>query len=334
MLTDLWLIAQLLLQICSLFLLSYATIYALKIVVKWRATVADEEQLLLEKQSYLVGTLAQVVLFFQILGLIFFIFTANIHLPTLIKGAMCAAGVLDSNKFGKPLLYVKLSSLFIYLSFMIYEYLDKSEPAYPLTPKKYFWLFPSLVLLFVDFLLQINFYSHINPDRIVTCCSLNFISENENNNLLLGNQNLTKISLLLFGLFFVLLNLFYGFFRATKKEQKKIIYLQFFLGICYLILAIFTLQHFFVKYIYGIPTHNCLYDLFLPHYYGVGFLLFGLYYLIFTALLFKVILTQQQNLLISNYQSKIKFIDFLVIIFLWLSLLIPAWFWLTWKGNL
>jgi hypothetical protein len=332
MLTDLWLIAQLLLQTCSIFLLGYSTFYALKIVRKWQVNTINETQLLLEKQNYLVGTLAQIVLFFQLLGLVFFIFTANIHLPSLIKGAMCASGVLASNEFGKPLLYIKLFSIIIYLVFMIYEQLDNAEPAYPLTPKKYYWLFPSFLLLLADFVLQINFYININPDRIVTCCSLNFIASNNTNTLLFfGNQVFTKISLVIFVILFVILNLL---LFVLKQKNKKINYIQFLIGALYIGFAIATLQEFFVKYIYGIPTHNCLYDLFLPHYYSIGFLLFGLYYLIFVGLLFKIILVSQQNLLITNYQIKLKSINLLIFVALLLSFIIPVCFWLLWEGNL
>lgn len=353
MLTDLWLIAQLLLQICSLFLLSYACVYAIIIVRKWRIDEVDETQLLLERQSYLVGTLAQVVLFFQLLGLIFFVFTTNSHLPTLIKGAMCAAGVLEANEFGTPLLYLKISSIFIYITFLIYQYLDNLEPAYPLTPKKYFWLFPSFVLLLADFFLQISFYYHINPDKIVACCSLSFVGESSKANIFIENQQLTYITLTIWIILFVihvayLVAVAAGFspqayvkndiLRTKVRSYNNIysnIYFEICVGVCYIGFSIWTLQHFFVKYIYGIPTHACLHDLFLGHYYGIGFLLFGIYYGIAMALIFKLVLKkQQQNLVYGNYQNKIKFANKLIMVFLWLSLLIPCWFWFKWNGNL
>lgn len=330
MLTDLWLIAQLLLQICSLFLLSYACVYAIIIVRKWRVDEVDETQLLLERQSYLVGTLAQVVLLFQLLGLIFFVFTTNSHLPTLIKGAMCAAGVLEANEFGTPLLYLKISSIFIYSTFLIYQYLDNLEPAYPLTPKKYFWLFPSFALLLVDFFLQISFYYHINPDKIVACCSLSFVGESLKANLFIENQQLTYITLTIWITLFIIMQ----FLRYLKNLIANIS-IEICVGICYIGFSIWTLQHFFVKYIYGIPTHACLHDLFLGHYYGIGFLLFGIYYGIAIAIIFKLVLRkQQQNLVYGNYQDKIKFVNNLIVVFLWLSLLIPCWFWFKWSGNM
>ena len=75
--------------------------------------------------------------------------------------------------------------------------------------------------------------------------------------------------------------------------------------------------------------------MFLGHYYGIGFLLFGIYYGIAILLIFKLVLQkQQQNLVYGNYQDKIKFVNNLMMLFLWLSLAIPCWFWFKWSGNL
>jgi hypothetical protein len=352
MLTDIWLIAQLLVQLCSLFLLGYACLRAIEILRKWNSNYTDEIQLSLEQKNYLVGVLSQVILFFQLLGLVFFVFTLNIHLPNLVKGAMCANGVLTANEFGSPLLYLKISSIFVYTTFLCYQYLDNQTPYYLLTPKKYWWLLPSFAFLLADFILQILFYTHIIPNRIVTCCSLNFTSTQTTNNLLVNSLSFTNTSIFLWLfcgilLLFLLLLPFYKHKKLQSQTiQSQVIfgskkYNWFVLGIAilYVFLAIWLLENFFVKYIYGIPTHACLHDLFLPHYKSIGFLFFGCYYIILVGaswlLINKNQLTKIPSLSKTNHTKVITpKITMIVSIALVLSIVIPLFYWLSWRGEM
>jgi hypothetical protein len=336
MLTDLWLIAQLLLQVCSLFLLAYAVVYAANILRYWQPSIADEKQLLLERKNYLVGVLSQLVLFFQFIGLIFFIFTLNTHLPTLIKGAMCASGVLQANSFGLPLLYEKTGGIFLYIIFLVYQYLDNTEPSYPLTPKKYWWLLPSFVLLVTDFTLQILFYTNIEPNRIVTCCSLDFITGDKNNSLLIGNQDDTKIKIgiwLVVALLLVFQIIQQKSQDITKKQTLKAS-LQLLTSIAYIILSIDLLKNFFVKYIYGLPSHACLHDLFLSHYNSIGFLLFGAYYALLICIIFTFILKIETKNLAITHQSLYKKLNLIYFMSLIITVFVPLLYWWQWKGEL
>jgi hypothetical protein len=328
MFSDIWLLAQLLLQVCSLFLLVYATVFGLQLVWKWQAEKADETQLYLEHKNYLLGAITQLVLIFQLLGLAFFMLTTNIHLPSLIKGAMCASGVLAANEYGFPLLYTKTGSVFVYILFLILQYLDNQEPAYPLTPQKYIFLFPSVLLLASDFVLQILFYAHINPDRIVTCCSLTFITETQDHTTIFAAENLIKPFLAFFVLLFVV-NLVLIF----SKQAKKVIY-QLFATFFYVALAIFCLKYFFVKYIYGLPTHSCLFDLFLPTYYGLGFVIFASYYILLAAILFKIMLYWNRKQLQNLHASSLQTANVVIWVALLASFLIPVGYWFFWEGNL
>ena len=123
---------------------------AFRIIRLWSADTTTELQLYLERRSYLIAFMVQFVLIFQILSLFLFLYTVNNHLPGIIKGAMCATG-----SFGMLMimdivhLYLKSAGIIIYAAFLILNYLDNSEPAYPLTPIKYWLVFPAFLL--VDF---------------------------------------------------------------------------------------------------------------------------------------------------------------------------------------
>jgi hypothetical protein len=331
MFTDVWLLSQLLLQICCFFLLLYAVVYATELVRHWQPALADERQLLLEHKNYLLGAISQFVLLFQVFGLAFFMLSANVHLPSLIKGAMCASGVLAANEYGYPLLAVKTGSIGVYSLFLCLQYLDNQEPTYPLTPKKYIFLFPSFVLLLLDLTLQVLFYEGINPDRIVTCCSLTFLGNPPNETSLLTVSNLVKPVLLLFTASFVLLVA-----MLLKIGNKKLqnIYFQALVVILYLASAVFSLKHFFVKYIYGLPTHNCLFDLFLPIYYSVGFIIFGAYYCLLISFLFKLLLHFNQKYLQNPQEVLLQTLNRNVLWATLLSFLIPVFYWCLWTGNM
>ena len=145
MFTDYWVIAQLWAQGCALMLLLYASFFAVRSLRFWVGESDSALQTNLERQNYLMSAIMQVGLWFQALSLLMFLHTVNEHLPPLIKGAMCATGTLGINAWGYPLLGLKSLAILVYAIYLFINYLDNQEPAYPLTPHKYWWLFPALL---------------------------------------------------------------------------------------------------------------------------------------------------------------------------------------------
>jgi ABC-type transport system involved in cytochrome c biogenesis permease component len=74
-----------------LLLLLLAAVLGLKILFRWDITSSSEEQLDLEKKTYLVSTLVQYGLLFEVVSVFLFIYTAD-DLHNLLVGAMCATG--------------------------------------------------------------------------------------------------------------------------------------------------------------------------------------------------------------------------------------------------
>lgn len=320
MLTDYWVIIQLLAQICSLILLAIALRFGIISIRFWNAKNANEEQqITLERQDYLVSSIAKMVLSFQFLALLMFLATVNLHFPNLIRGAMCATGTLSANNFGYPLLFLKLFFVIFACIFSGIQNLDSSQPAYPLSPQKYVWLFPSFLFLLADLVLMFAYFSNINPDLITTCCSLNFVTDSENH--FLDSGHFLKEILLLFAISYIFLMIF-----ALKKKAI----LQFFSGLIFVFSAIYTLKYFFVKYIYGLPSHFCLFDLFFANNFYVGYLFFGLYYFLLKSLI--------NNILYHIFRKKLNLdlpkTNIYVLIYATLIFLIPTFYWLFWKGDL
>lgn len=289
MLADQWVLIQLFSGVISTVLLGYAVFFAIKIHKNWKINSRSDTQIALERQSFLISIIARYVLFFQVILLFVFIQTVNVHLPGLIAGAMCADGVLTVNPYGMPLLYLKSIGLFFYMAFIFVNYLDESEPEYPLTPSKYIWLYPAAIILLIDNGLSFAFFGQIEPDVIASCCSVDF-SQNwlensaETGRVLFNSEIYFYASLLLV--------------LVTSVGKLKNNWINFIAVILFVLFAVISLKNNFVKFIYGLPSHNCLFDIFWGQYNYIGFILF--------LLLFCVVFTSLAGFLLLLLKNKLR----------------------------
>lgn len=267
MFADHWVIALLVGQISSLGLITIAFFQALPIMRFWSADSGSEQQIDLERKTYLISAVIRYVLIFQIIALVLLLITVNNHLPGLIKGAMCASGTLNLNDFGYPLLYLKIAAIFFYGVFLFMNYLDESEPEYPLTPQK-FGLLPAIfILLLADVALMLNYFGRIEPDIIATCCSISFsLSGRPGDGTLLEGQWIETALPLFYALGFLLI--------LSLLTDKIKAYVGLLLTILFIAVALYALKFHFVKFIYALPSHNCLFDIFWAQYHYIGYILF------------------------------------------------------------
>ncbi|MGF1534795.1 MAG: hypothetical protein ACFCUI_13915 [Bernardetiaceae bacterium] len=328
MLTDYWIVALLVGQTCAFVLMASAVFHAGHILRTWRKHTYDETQLWLERKSYLVDVLLRVVLSFQVLSLVLFLFTINYHLPPLIEGAMCGTGTLALNEHGYKTLFIKIFAIFIYLLFLFTQSLDESEPESPLTPIKYIFVFPALLLMTWEGVLMTQYFAGIDPDVIATCCSVSdILATDTDTSSFLSTGAYTYHALMGFvNLAFVLGYLLY--FSGRRYFWHLLI------GLVYVGMAAYSLKYFFVKYIYGLPSHTCLFDLFFVKYYGVGFLIFGSYFVLIGSLLFLVLIRFFRPILQQNTWVREKRLRYLALFALSVSFVVPVVYWLLWEGIL
>ena len=354
--TDTWIIAQVLSQSCCFVLILMILNTIFKIIKKWNTSSSDETQINLERRTFLVGAVLELVLIFQSFSLIAFLITINEHIPSLLRGAMCATGALEANQYGYPVLYLKIGSLFIYSSFLFLHFLDKKEPTYPLTPQKYYLVFPAFLCVSTELILMLLYFWNINPDLIATCCSVNFFSQEVD-----GINFLSSSEFLNEGIFvwiltgsilgvYLIINLLknnksyknnksnYQLNHQLTKRSVFSTLLLFTNGILYLILSIYVLKFFFVKYIYGLPSHLCLFDIFFQKYNYIGyFIFFNLFFVslfLINKLIFELVkyklnakFTTNYSLFWTNYQRA-------TLLFWILSWLIPCLYYFAWEGSL
>jgi hypothetical protein len=324
MFTDYWVIAQLLAQVSAFVLLLYGSIFALRSLRYWVSESDTSLQIDLERQNYLMSTIMQVGLWFQILALLMFLHIVNDHLPPLVKGAMCATGTLGVNSWGYPLLYLKALSILVYAIYLFINHLDNQEPAYPLTPYKYVWLFPALLLAIIDIYMLSQYFTNIKPDLIATCCSVDFTAENRTFYGIViqeGRQVIFAVWIVSFCLLLV------GNFINAWSKSILLACLSIVLAGIYTTSSIYTLKYEFVQYIYGLPSHLCLFDIFWGKYYAVGYILFGAYYSIILSALGFLVVRASLPRLHHSPTLLLKKLHFILFLGLMISFGLPFVYW-------
>jgi hypothetical protein len=269
------------------YLLSEAILYLLLLVAfvatagllkKWDFDAFTTEQFTLENRSYLIMTIVFFVMVLKILLLPYFIYTID-TLSDLIPGAMCGAGVIKANRYGDPLLVVKITVLFLSGLWLSLNRLDMTEKNYPYMRLKSWFFIGIFFILSMEFLLDILYFTHIETTNPVSCCSVIFGQNGGANGLPFG-LDIPKL-LLLFYMLYVL---------TVLTVMNGMALVSMVSSLLFLVLAYYAVVYFFGTYIYELPTHKCPFCMLQDHYYYVGYfiwgsLLLGTFYSIDSALM-------------------------------------------------
>lgn len=326
MLAHPFIIALLLSQLSVAVIVTYAAwkgVYALR---HWSASSFAARQLTLERENYLLGAIVQVAVGAQILSLVLFVWLINSYLPDLIRGAMCGAGALEANEYGYPLLYIKTITLPLYAFYLLLQFADNQAPDYPLTPFKYYFLLPVVAAILAETWLMTAYFFRLSPDVIVTCCSVDFLTSPSPAAAFLSSGNFLQIALWAWGITGALLA------AADWRKPFLPLWLHGLLILAFVALSLYTLKYFFVKYIYGLPSHLCLFDLFLPHHHYIGYVLFSLYYILIISMMLSIAMPVLQKRVRQTLPSVQLWVN-LRLVALLLSLLIPLAYRVLWPHG-
>ena len=244
-------------------LLFIAFLSTAAILRRWNFDAFTSEQFTLENRSYLVMTIIFFVMMLKMLLLPYFIYTID-TLSDLIPGAMCGAGVIKANRYGNPLLTLKIVVLFLSGLWLSLNTIDLKAKNYPYIRVKS-WLFMVIFLLLsAEYLLDLLYFTHIETTNPVSCCSVIFGQSGGANGLPLG-LDIPK-----------LLILFYLLFALTVLTiMTDFTVVSMFASLLFLIVSYYAVVDFFGTYIYELPTHKCPFCMLQDHYYYVGYLLWG-----------------------------------------------------------
>jgi len=255
-------------SVLSCLMLLYSGYYGLAIVRGFDIRSGSERQLELERRTYLVSTVVAYAFGFQLLSLFLFLFTADLLHP-LFPGAMCAAGVLNVNRFGYPALLLKCVTSLLAGIWLILNAADNRGYDYPLVRKKYLFLLAVIPLVLAEASVQALFFLGLDPNVITSCCGALFSPERSGVPSWLGGASpLASLTGFYLGIAACLCAGFY--YRRHGKGG----YLFSFASLASFLLSAVALASIISLYVYELPSHRCPFCLLHGEYGYVGYLLY------------------------------------------------------------
>lgn len=150
-------------------LLLGAGIFALYLLRNWNPVSGSEQQIALERRTYLVSTLVGLSLLMGLPALALFVHNADAMAP-FFSGAMCAVGSLKANVWGMPALLTMLAGFFLAAAWLVLNRLDSEGWDTPLIRPKYRLLLLLAPLALAQAGLLWLYYLNLNPAVITSCC--------------------------------------------------------------------------------------------------------------------------------------------------------------------
>ena len=246
----------------------YAGWYGARILLRWEIGSGSERQLELERRTYLISTLLSVAFALQILSLFLFVFTAD-RLHGMFSGAMCAAGTLNVNGFGYPVLVLKIVTFLLAGLWLVVNHADTRGYDYPLIKPKYALLLLLGPLVLVEGYLQYRYFAGLHPEVITSCCGSLFGQ---------GQKGIAgDLAALPAG---PMEGAFFGGMAATMacgirfRRTGRGGYLFSIASSATFAVALASMISFICLYIYELPTHHCPFCILQKEYGYVGYILY------------------------------------------------------------
>ncbi len=275
-------------------MLLYAAGLGLKILTRWNPQSSSEQQLLLERKTYLVSTLVTYAFGFEIISGLLFLYTLeDIH--RLFIGAMCATGALNANQIGWLALLVKIILFFAAGLWVHFNRLDQRTEDTPLVRAKYLALLLLTPLVGLDLYLLYSYFSGLQPEIITSCCGSLFSLGNDSVASELAGLPVAPTMLTFFltaGGYLISLILCLGSPAALFRHLLFVATLGLFF------VALTSIVSFISLYIYQLPTHHCPFDMLQKNYAFIGY---PLYCCLFLGTLFGLLPGLSQPL--TKYSS-------------------------------
>ncbi|WP_200762503.1 hypothetical protein [Nitrosophilus alvini] len=217
----------------------------------------------LEKRNYLSSVVAKFALSLKIPMFFYFVFTLD-KLSNVIPGAMCAAGVVTASVYGVGLLFLKLLNIYLFGLWLLSDKEDFNTKDFRYTKFKFRFFIVIFLLLLVEIVTEVLYFSDIDVSRIVSCCGALF---NPAKTSLLGSLLMIEktYAVLLFYIVYAML-LLAGFLKRA--------YFYGLLNIIFLFVSVIAIILFFSPYIYELPTHRCPFCFLQKEYYYAGYFIY------------------------------------------------------------
>jgi hypothetical protein len=247
----------------------YAGYYGMRILGRWDQASGSEQQLELERRTYLISTIMSYILSFELMSLFLFIYTAD-DLHTQFTGAMCAAGSLAVNSFGYPVLLLKIVTFLLAGVWLIVNHVDNRGYDYPLIKVKYELLNLVVPLLLLESVLLFAYFAGVKPDIITSCCGSLFSHESGSFSGDLAALPAMPMQFAFFaGMALTAASGLFFYFRGRAG------YLFSFVATITFLISAASVVSFICLYFYELPTHHCPFCLLQKEYGYIGYILYA-----------------------------------------------------------
>ncbi|MCW8860518.1 MAG: hypothetical protein OQK97_12555 [Deltaproteobacteria bacterium] len=248
-----------------------ASWHGLKILLYWDLSSSSEQQLLLERKTWLISTLLNYALVGQMLSALLFVFTAD-DIHRLFVGAMCATGALNANLVGWLVLLIKGALLFIASFWVVLNRLDQRTEDAPLTRPKYLVLLAMTPVVGLDLYLQWRYFSGLQPEVITSCCGSLFSAEGEGVAAGLAGMPVKQSMQLFFGVVGGYLVILLVCMRSQMALLRPLLFTA---SVLMFFVSLGAVVSFLSLYIYQMPSHHCPFDMLQANYNYVGYPLYA-----------------------------------------------------------
>lgn len=249
----------------------YAACYGVSILRNWDLQNGSELQLGLERKTYLISTIMSYAFVFQLLSLFLFIFTAD-KLSNLFVGAMCAAGTLNVNGFGYPVMLFKILNFLLGGVWLIVNYADNRAVDYPLIKIKYLFLFIITPFIFAEMVTQGAYFLNLKANIITSCCGSLFSPESAGIGASLTALPGIPMKILFYAVMTITLMSGFYFFLKGKAPAGLLFSIMTLVTFAVSIAALIS---FISLYFYELPTHHCPFCILQKEYHYIGYLIYG-----------------------------------------------------------
>ncbi|MBK6744491.1 MAG: hypothetical protein IPG66_16625 [Hydrogenophilales bacterium] len=249
-------------------LMAVAGVFAVRLLRHWNPALASERQIALERQSYLVSSLAGLSLLVSLPALALFVYTAERMAP-FFTGAMCAVGSLNANAWGWPALIGLLIYFFIATAWLSLHHLDRLGWDYPLIRAKYRLLLLLAPGAVVVASLGWLYFLNLHPEVITSCCGSLFGAQSESVAAEVASLPAAQ-SMAVFVVTLAVTLLVGGVHLVTGRLGR----LYGLLSMVSLLVSLSAIVAFISLYIYEHPNHHCPFCLLQTEHGYAGWLLY------------------------------------------------------------
>jgi len=234
----------------------------------WNLQSGSELQLDLERKTYLVSTVMSYAFVFELFSLFLFVFTAD-KLSSLFTGAMCAAGTLNVNAFGYPVLLLKIVIFILGGTWLIMNSADNRAFDYPLIRSKYLFLMTIAPLVAAETIVQGVYFIEMKPHVITSCCGSIFGDSDG------VRRGLSVLPGMPVGIAFYISIIFTVLAGVSfLRKQGRLGYVFSFACVLAFVMSVVSLISFISPYFYELPTHRCPFCILQGEYYYIGYILY------------------------------------------------------------